>query len=115
MVFVRLNRFYFCFFIYFTCNIDLIDIYLCQQGGEQHMPVEQMMTLRALRVRMGWTQTDVAMKLDLNKETISKWEKNSDDMPLKYIDVFADLYKYPKNGIFFGNSIDLTDILLKDK
>lgn len=75
------------------------------------MPKEQMMTLAALRKRMQLTQSEVARKVGVTRETIMRWEKDSSDMPAKYMFVFADLYKYPLNGIFFGDSIAFSDSL----
>ncbi|MGH1746363.1 MULTISPECIES: helix-turn-helix transcriptional regulator [Enterococcus] len=75
------------------------------------MPKEQMMTLAALRKRMQLTQSEVAQKIGVTRETIMRWEKDSSDMPAKYMFVFADLYKYPLNGIFFGDSIAFSDSL----
>lgn len=72
---------------------------------------EQMMTLAALRKRMQLTQSEVAQRIGVTRETIMRWEKDSSDMPAKYMFVFADLYKYPLNGIFFGDSIAFSDSL----
>lgn len=75
------------------------------------MPVEQMMTLKALRTRMGLKQTDVAETLGIHKDTLSSWERDASEMPVKYMYEFENLYKYPLNGIFFGNSIALSESL----
>lgn len=75
------------------------------------MPKEQMMTLAALRKRVQLTQSEVAQRIGVTRETIMRWEKDSSDMPAKYMFVFADLYKYPLNGIFFGDSIAFSDSL----
>lgn len=73
------------------------------------MPLEQMMTLKALRVRSGMTQLDVMKALGISKPTLKKWEDDSSDMPVKYINIFADLYNYPSDKIFFGNSVTLSE------
>jgi len=73
------------------------------------MPIEQMMTLKSLRVRIGMTQQDVAEKLGVDRQTIGRWEKDSGAMPVKFVYIFSELYKYPMNRIFFGNSIALSD------
>ncbi|EME7165569.1 helix-turn-helix transcriptional regulator [Enterococcus faecium] len=75
------------------------------------MPKEQMMTLAALRKRMQLTQSEVAEIVGVTRETIIRWEKDSSDMPAKYMFVFSELYKYPLNGIFFGDSIAFSDSL----
>ncbi len=81
-----------------------------QKGGVE-MPKEQMMTLAALRKRLRMSQSEVAECVGVTRETIMRWEKNSSDMPAKYMFMFADLYKYPLNGIFFGDSIAFSDSL----
>ena len=79
------------------------------------MEEEQMMTLGSLRKRMNLTQSDVANRVGVVRETIIKWEKDSAKMPVKYMFVFSKLYKYPINGIFFGDSIAFSDKLKKTK
>ena len=69
------------------------------------MPKEHMMTLAALRKRMQLTQSEVAQKVGVTRETIMRWQKDSSYMPAKYMFVFADLYKYTLNGIFFVDII----------
>lgn len=81
-----------------------------QKGGND-MRKEQMMTLAALRKRMRMSQSEVAEEVGVSRETIMRWEKNSSDMPAKYMFIFAELYKYPINGIFFGDSIAFSDSL----
>ena len=73
------------------------------------MPIEQMMTLKSLRVRIGMTQQAVAEKLGVDRQTIGRWEKDSGSMPVKFMYSFSELYKYPIDRIFFGNSIALSD------
>ena len=73
------------------------------------MPLEQMMTLKSLRVRCRLTQEEVANRLGISRRTLSKWEQDSSDMPIKYMQQFADIYNYPMNYIFFGNSIALSN------
>lgn len=75
------------------------------------MPKEQMMTLAALRKRVQLTQSEVAIRVGVTRETIMRWEKDSSDMPAKYMFVFSELYKYPLDGIFFGDSIAFSDSL----
>lgn len=77
------------------------------------MPLEQMMTLKALRVRSGLTQEQVANMLNLSRSTIMRWEKDANDMPIKYMSQFAKIYNYSLDSIFFGDSIALSDKLKK--
>lgn len=75
------------------------------------MSIEKQMTLASLRKRINMTQADVSKVVGVSKETIMRWEKDATNMPLKYMFVFSKLYKYPIDGIFFGNSITFSDNL----
>lgn len=79
------------------------------------MVKEQMMTLASLRNRVRMTQTDVAEKIGVTKDTIIRWEKDSSNMPVKYMFIFSDIYKYPLDGIFFGDSIAFSDSLKRQE
>lgn len=79
------------------------------------MVKEQMMTLASLRNRVRMTQVEVANEIGVTKETIIRWERDSSNMPVKYMYIFSDLYKYPMNGIFFGDSIAFSDSLKKSE
>jgi len=85
-----------------------------KRGGEL-MVKEQMMTLASLRNRVRMTQAEVANEIGVTKETIIRWERDSSNMPVKYMYIFSDLYKYPMNGIFFGDSIAFSDSLKKSE
>ncbi|MGM0215427.1 helix-turn-helix transcriptional regulator [Enterococcus sp. AZ109] len=75
------------------------------------MPERQLMTLAALRQRMRMTQVEAAILVGVTRETIMRWEKNSSQMPVKYMFKFAEIYKYPMDGIFFGDTIAFSDKL----
>jgi len=75
------------------------------------MPLEQMMNLKALRIRSGLTQEQVAQTIGVSRLTIMKWEKDASDMPIKYMSQFATLYNYSLDSIFFGNSVTLSEKL----
>lgn len=49
------------------------------------MVKNQMMTLASLRNRVRMTQSEVAEKVGVTKETIIRWEKDSSSMPVKYL------------------------------
>ncbi|OJG78154.1 hypothetical protein RV10_GL001642 [Enterococcus pallens] len=60
---------------------------------------------------MRMTQTEVAQELGVTKETVMRWEKDSSDMPARFMFDFAAIYKYPLDEIFFGDSIAFSDSL----
>lgn len=72
-----------------------------------------MMTLKALRIRSGMTQEQVSDSIGVSRTTIIKWERDAADMPIKYMSQFADMYRYPIDSIFFGNSVTLSEKIKK--
>ena len=56
-----------------------------------------------LRKKNGWSQEDLAMKLDISRQSVSKWESTAS---------IPDLDKLIKLSEIFGVS---TDYLLKDE
>lgn len=73
------------------------------------MQIDQMMTLKSLRVRIGMTQQAVANEIGVDRQTIGRWEKDSSSMPVKFMYSFSKLYKYPMDRIFLGDSIALSE------
>lgn len=61
------------------------------------------MTLRATRVNSGLTLVNSAKHLGINKDTLSKYERDSSDIPRSLLMKIANLYCADPNDIFFGN------------
>ena len=59
-------------------------------------------TLRAARVNVGLTLIDAAERLDINKDTLSKYQKDSTDIPRSLVIGIEELYCVEANNIFFG-------------
>lgn len=59
-------------------------------------------TLRAARVNSGLTLVDSSKHLLINKDTLSKYEKDSSDIPRSLLLKIEDLYSVNTNDIFFG-------------
>lgn len=74
---------------------------------QDKVPIELKFTIGALRHRSGLKQADVAKLLGINLETYRKLEKDSSDLSVKQIDRIEDIYKVPRNYIFFGRDTDL--------
>ena len=51
--------------------------------------------LKAARVNAGLTQTEVAQKLNRNKQTIVNWEKGFTEIKGKDLLALSDLYEMP--------------------
>lgn len=64
-------------------------------------------SLRAARVNAGLTLKEVAEKLDIHHETLSKYEKDSSDISISLLNRLSDLYQMPTDYIFLGKRYDL--------
>ena len=51
--------------------------------------------LKAARVNAGLTQTEVAQKLNRNKQTIVNWEKGFTEIKVKDLLALSELYEIP--------------------
>lgn len=67
------------------------------------------MPLKALRNRIGLNQTEVANIIGVTQPTLVTWEKDSSEMPAKYLDQLSELYAYPRQEIYIGPTSDLAD------
>lgn len=59
-------------------------------------------TLRAARVNAGLKLVDAAKELGINKDTLSKYEKDSTNIPRSIFIKIEQIYKIPVDNIFFG-------------
>lgn len=58
--------------------------------------------LKITRLRLNLSLDDVAKKLDVNKETIRRYETNSNGLSVERLEELLNLYKIEKS-IFFTN------------
>lgn len=65
-----------------------------------------LITLRAARVNTGLTLIEASEKLGINKDTLSKYEKDSTDIPRSLMCKIEHVYGVPLNHIFFGIESD---------
>lgn len=56
--------------------------------------------IKGLRVKAGFTQDQAADALLLSKETIFRWEKEPQKMPIIKLALLADLYHCSVNDFF---------------
>jgi len=59
-------------------------------------------TLRAARVNAGLTLIEAAKLFGINKDTLSKYEKDSSNVPRKFFIKIEEVYGIPVDNIFFG-------------
>ncbi|BFH15583.1 hypothetical protein J6TS7_56320 [Paenibacillus dendritiformis] len=63
-------------------------------------------TLRAARVNRGLTLQKVAALSKKSIDTISKYEKDSTNIPRDLMSCLLEIYEVPANYIFFGKESD---------
>lgn len=59
-------------------------------------------TLRAARVNVGLKLVEAAREFGINKDTLSKYEKDSSNVPRSFFTKIEDVYRIPVDNIFFG-------------
>jgi transcriptional regulator with XRE-family HTH domain len=59
-------------------------------------------TLRAARVNAGLKLIEAAEMFGINKDTLSKYEKDSTNVPRSFFVKIEEYYKIPVENIFFG-------------
>ncbi len=64
-------------------------------------------TLKAVRVNAGLTIMEACKKLGISHGTLVKWEKNPGDLTPNQQLLIQEVYNFPTDHIFFGNSIEL--------
>lgn len=70
-----------------------------------------VLCLKAARVNCNLTLVQAAEKLGINKDTLSRFERNSTDIPRSLCIKMQKLYQLPEKHLFFG---DVNDFF-KDK
>lgn len=57
-------------------------------------------TLRAARINAGYTLIEASEKFGINKDTLSKYEKDSTNVPRSFFVKIERIYKIPIGHIF---------------
>lgn len=65
-------------------------------------------TWRAARVNRGYNQAEVAELSGKNIDTVTKYEKDSTEIPHNLMRLWLDLYNVPEDLIYCGPESDLT-------
>lgn len=63
-------------------------------------------TLKAARVNAGLTLLEAAEAFEINKDTLSKYEKDSSNVPRSFFMKIEKIYGIPVDNIFFGPQSD---------
>lgn len=83
--------------------------------GVQKLEGDFKITLKAARVNRGLKQREVAEIVGKNVDTITKYEKDSTEIPRLLSKSLLELYQVPEDLIFFGPESDFTGKNLQDK
>ena len=65
------------------------------------------LSLRSARVNAGMTTKEVAERVGVHHQTISKYEKDSSDISVSFLNELSELYQVPVDYIFLGKEYDL--------
>ncbi|MBR7928247.1 helix-turn-helix transcriptional regulator [Aerococcaceae bacterium zg-ZUI334] len=60
------------------------------------------MTLKSARVNAGLTMKEASNLIGVHHQTISKYEKDSSDIPLSLLHRMSEIYRMPIDNIFLG-------------
>ena len=71
---------------------------------------ELKISLKAARVNAGLTILKAAKELEIGKDTLIKWEKNSGLVNPIWQNRISKVYKMPIDYIFFGERMELNSI-----
>lgn len=63
-------------------------------------------TLQKLRKQKGWSQEELAEKLELTRQTVSKWELEQSTPDLDYIIALCDLFQVSADYLIRGGDTD---------
>lgn len=63
-------------------------------------------TLKAARINAGFTLKEASKYFGMHPETLSKYEKDSTNIPRSMILKIEELYNFPVKYIFFGRQSD---------
>lgn len=72
---------------------------------------QMKITLKAARVNAGLKLVEAAECFGINKDTLSKYEKDSTNVPRSFLIRIEEIYKWPIENIFFGAQSDFFRIL----
>lgn len=71
------------------------------------------MPLKAARVNVGFTSKKAAKAADVHFQRLSKYEKDSSDIPFSLLIELSNLYRVPIHNIFLGKEYALIRIIKK--
>lgn len=73
------------------------------------------MSLKAARVNAGFTSKEAAEAVNVHYQTLTKYERDSSDIPFSLLDELSNLYQIPINNIFLGKEYELIRIIARNR
>ena len=71
----------------------------------------RFITLEAARKNAGYTQKEVAEKIGIHNQTVSKYENDSSKIPFYLMEKLCDLYGVTKDEVFLGKKYEKNSTL----
>lgn len=65
-----------------------------------------ILTIKAARVNCNLTLVEAAAELDVNKDSLSRYERDSSRISLALCKKMAELYQIPMDQLYFGHVDD---------
>ncbi len=94
----------------FEKEIDIINMLKINipKRREKHMNIGG--NIKQLRQQLNLTQEQVALKLGVSYQAVSKWENNANTPDIALLPKIADLFGVSIDSLFTGNVVDCPDI-----
>lgn len=64
-------------------------------------------SLKAARTNAGLTVVEASKIVDVHPQTLSKYEKDSSNIPVSLFTKLSTIYQFPEDNIFLGKEYDL--------
>ncbi len=75
--------------------------------------MDTKITLRAARYNAGLTLREAAKAFGIDKDRLTRFERDSTDIPRSILMMIPEIYSYPIDNIFFGIESDFIRIRQK--
>lgn len=68
-------------------------------------------SLKACRINAGLTAVAASEMADVHQQTLTKYEKDSSNIPVSLLNKLSVIYQIPEDHIFLGKEYDLIRII----
>lgn len=77
------------------------DVLNTEDWRADKMILDTRLTMKQVRLIKGYSQQELAEMLGVHKQTVGKWERNANDMPLGKVKKFAEIVQMEMDQIEF--------------